>query len=195
MKKEDDIRIYLGGGLHHEVYTVKNDKNIVVKIGKIEDIYFYAQQFEKHTDIFPKIYRYGTFDMITTKTTGKFRKAQKLGYVYIEKLNTNEFEQLFQKLRIFDFGNANYQSFWIKSINKYFKYPALSSFGDLLPMFNSMAEPELLKFFNDLTTLVKKLHILCNKGEICIHYDIEKIDLHEGNFGIDNAGNIKCLDF
>lgn len=187
-------RKYLGGGIHHKVYTVAGDENKIVKIGRVEDVNFYVEQFTKFSDIFPKIYKHGTF-IPTKKNFKSYGKQEKLGYVYVEKLDIDLFEKKFKFLKYFDFGNHELEVDWRKALNGNFKHPGMDLFDNTLEKFMEMADDDDKKFFNDLIDIIYRIHELCDSGEICIHHDFDMIDLHDGNFGIDSDGNIKCLDF
>lgn len=210
-------RKYIGGGVHHKVYNVvsqkkSDDENFsknfivtednekIVKIGKVDDIIFYVKQFEAYPHLFPKVIKHGTFITKKKKFKGE-NNINRLGYAYIEKLDVDEFEKRYKNLLYFDFGFSGDKEYqisqkWKQAIRNYFfDVPNINFFDETLDLFMERADDEDKAFFDNLTNILEEIYSLCDDGQICVHPEFDKIDLHQGNFGIDKNGEIKCLDF
>lgn len=173
----------LGAGVDHKVYTISSDDMKVVKVGDLSSINYYAKNFKKNENIFPKIYRYGKY---------KNKKNQYRGYMYVEKINNDEFKEYINKLTYFFSRNEIYQIMYAPNL--------LHNILDKkkLVNFKNVADKELINFFIDFIRVnLNLLDIKKRLGEKPNSTPMfrTELDLHFGNFGIDKNGKVKCLDF
>lgn len=188
-------REFIGAGSFHNVYTVYKDETKVVKIGTPDDVQFYAEQFKKFPDLFPEVYKYGLFKSNFENFKGKNLDNNTLGYMYIEKLNTKDFETKFDLMYNFIFSTYELRRDWQNALNYLIWFGDMSKVNHLKKHFYEEANEELKDFFDEYFSICQKILENCEKGEICFHSSLGGADIHGGNFGIDNNGKIKCLDF
>lgn len=176
-----DAREFIGSGVDHRVYTGEFSKDyylkmglekgdIVGKIGEYGIVKDYAEDFRKHPDIFPIVYKYGK-----RKTD-----SPKNGYMYIEKLDNDKFFEDYQAL--YDIiGPLNFNRVRDGVVTQ-----------DAKDKFKNIDDKRLYHFMIELAEVTAKLYSL--------HKDLQSnrfdyIDTHGGNFGYTKNGRIKSLDF
>lgn len=203
---EEADRKLLGYGFEHIVLTIGEKDDTVVKIGTTKSINNHVDAFNKIKDIFPKVYRHGQFmpnpenlekaksKMLLKDTMYGFlinRYLQELynnkplGFMYVEKLNTEQFEFLTRYMK--NYFDVNYVI--VNMVN-----PSAPIFDKTSKKLKSENVHEnIIKFFNDLKNIAEKL---AQAKEIGLVTPNQKIfDLHSGNFGITSDGRVKLLDF
>lgn len=161
----------LGKGMFHHVYPSAFNPNIVYKIGSEETVNSYYDIFVKNPQIFPRVYKRGSVDV---KTFGGVKVSA--SYVMLEKLNTKPFEDFW--LYIDEYFDNEFQN-KLKDYNN--SYDELVSVGQLVKKNEGIG---VYKRYMNLLKLVQRL------------LKIKKYpDIHIGQFGYDNNGKLKCLDF
>lgn len=205
----EENRGLLGKGIDHNVYDSNFSKNFlekmklenkdfVIKTGGILSVFTYAKQFEEFPDIFPKVYKIGR----------KYLNDNKKAYMVIERVDANKFINLFNKLVNFIMDKNEFSEDELLS-NEYDLRNILfytQDFDDgetsdvvkekrdlIIRALKSYGDSELYNFYVELTQLIKKLEFLAAENKI--KTDVGILDLHQGNFGFDKNGKIKCIDF
>lgn len=197
-------REHLGRGMHHNVFSTRFSKDylikqglqsgdIVAKCGQIEIVNFYANEFAKHSDIFPKIYKVGV----------KYNSKQ--ACMFIENLSNKKFHETYKK--IFNVvndglkknGHRTFESIW--TLNNSIMSPESELYPQQLDLklladeyVEEYATKDLQDFYAELKSIVQKIYDLIELGELKPHF-LAGADLHHGNFGMTKDGKIKCLDF
>ena len=191
--KDKDL---VGKGAFHNVYISKKNPNVVYKIGFDEDVSGWVDIFKSRPDLFPKVYKMGHLNIKLKKsaTTFSWRSGDfkpitynpgdtvKVKYVEVEKLDTD-------KARLHWNSLANVVSVMSdKSLQTY-----LTSLG---------MDEEMEEEFKSLGEKIKETgntfiyEILVDFYNL-VHsvYELKPVaDVHVGNYGYDNKGNLKCLD-
>lgn len=162
-----------GAGIFHKVYTSKSNPNIVFKVGELSTTQEAYQFFTNYPYLFPKVYG---FKKLKDK---KNEDDNDLYYLILEKLDTHRFVE-----------------FW-KRINEITRKKYERRFQSIVVNFLEDAETwrglleYLDEFESDVFTDTHEFYLLLNElNEI---YDFP--DLHDGQFGYDKEGTLKCLDF
>lgn len=190
-------RKLLGQGMQHRVYTLYDvsgaefeNKNVIVKIGYPADVKTQVNFFSSFPNYFPQVYKSGIF-VVSDEAIEKNKlyhdvdTGNTMGYVYLERLNTEEFlrkhESILNKLddnikRDFEELGFNFDPTLVNNVRN--------------NLVKNNATNEDLIFYDELTNLMSDI---INEG-LKIDKDAY-LDLHSGNFGIDKNGKIKCLDF
>lgn len=169
----------LASGTEHDIYPSKTNPDRVYKLGKRKVVEKWLHIFQKHPDVFPKVFRAGKLN----KDTGDFY------YVEVEKLNTkkalNEWEYIEDVLELF--GYVDKESFSVFSdLDFYFQSDKIDNeILNLLKHKDSKAHDLLLKWNN----FIKKVRNIVN-----IYNEKMTLDVHRHNFGYDSMGKMKCLD-
>ena len=191
--KDKDL---VGKGAFHNVYISKKNPNVVYKIGFDEDVSGWVDIFKSRPDLFPKVYKMGHLNIKLKKSTttfswrtGDFKPITynpgdtvKVRYVEVEKLDTDKAKSYWNSL-------ANVVSVMSdKSLQTY-----LTSLG---------MDEEMEEEFKSLGEKIKETgntfiyEILVDFYNL-VHsvYELKPTaDVHVGNYGYDNKGNLKCLD-
>jgi hypothetical protein len=191
--KDKDL---VGKGAFHNVYISKKNPNVVYKIGFDEDVSGWVDIFKSRPDLFPKVYKMGYLNIKLKKsaTTFSWRSGDfkpitynpgdtvKVKYVEVEKLDTDKAKSHWNSL-------ANVVSVMAdKSLQTY-----LTSLG---------MDEEMEEEFKSLGEKIKETgntfiyEILVDFYNL-VHsvYELKPVaDVHVGNYGYDNKGNLKCLD-
>jgi hypothetical protein len=202
---EGRSRTELGSGVDHMVFTATDDSNIVYKLGPKIAIDYWFDDFKKNPNLFPKVYKRGrsTFKLKSEKSipTKKGWKTFPVGtvipidYVKLEKLDTDRVQK--------DWDLLDKISEDIKEVDEYgfldflIKYmvqdPANKVRGwdwqpeiDLFDSEMKKRGPQIYKLFRNYIDLVDNLKKVKPQSVP---------DIHRYNFGYDNKGKLKCLDF
>ena len=169
-------------GQQHIIYPTRN-KNMLIKIGPPVVVDRWLPLFEKYPDLFPKVYKTGF-----TKKDGETFK-----YVVVEKLDTErvqtEWDLMHETLDeianndedFFNFHDMGY-IFRLALIDDDFNNSIIYHFNQ----YNKKIIKEYLKWFNFLTKVNEIVKPVKPNNNI--------LDAHDGNFGYDSSGKIKCLD-
>jgi hypothetical protein len=174
-KRKDPFSIE---GTQHMIYDSKKNPNIVFKVGHPYFVDKWLGVFKKYPEYFPRIYRVGIL---------KDRHDYK--YVEMDKMNTSRVKdewrlmtQSFTDIGLLDEDNyedvgiifrncivdEDYDNNVMQRVHKMDKgvYNLFIKWLNFLHRLNSLVEPI--------------------KGNM--------LDIHDGNFGYDKKGNIKCFD-
>jgi hypothetical protein len=202
---DEEDREMIGHGAEHSVYTTKFSENyliklglknggLVMKTGSYDTIIPYAKQFEKNSDIFPFVIKYG-------RLNNKSKKYRGDTYMVIEKLDAQKFKSML--ITIYDVIRK------IASVDKEYSRFAINfksyTFSDgkfhdedrtiIAAIAKRYCGPQYFDFYNNLIELVDKLYTMSEYKKIDMSPTAGYLDLHLGNFGISKRGEIKCLDY
>jgi hypothetical protein len=182
--KQKDL---FGSGLEHKIFP-SSDPNKLYKVGYCDSISLFVKAVNKGEEYFPKIYKMGTIKY----------KNEKVCWIMIEKLNTEKVKSDFDSL------NNVFQEIGLLNLDDFSKV-----YSDISYIFRDLLVDDNNEFMGEITNKLKKYDVK-NKTKykdlflkwVVFLYKVESIvtsvkmslDLHGGNFGYDNAGNLKCLD-
>lgn len=172
----------LGHGVEHDVYPSKNNPEIVYKVGFEASINRLVKASKAYPKFFPIVYK-----------VGKLKNKENRYFVAVEKLNTKRVETEWQELEE-TFAQLGYiDKSMVNSIDQLFVEIVL--YGD--------EEFDNNELFNRLKEVNKKQYKLFVKWVNFLHQvnniigpfkNHFPLDIHSGNFGYDQQGNMKCLD-
>jgi hypothetical protein len=162
-----------GQGIFHKVYESKSNPNIVFKVGSRSSIEPTYEYFKNYPYLFPKTYG--------MKKLGdkKDEYGGDLYYLILEKLDTQKFV---------DFWNDMEEIMFLEYGQK---------FNKIVYNFDTYESTwvELFEFVEERhQNLFKKLHefyLLISELNDILDYP----DVHNGQFGYNKEGTLKCLDF
>ena len=165
-------------GTQHMIYDSKKNPNIVFKIGHPYFVDKWLDIFKKFPKYFPKIYRVGVL-----------MDRNEYKYVEMEKMDTK---------RVKDEWRLMTQSFWdiglldeynVEDVGIIFRNCIVDEEYDRNVM-NSIGgiDKGVYKLF------VKWLNFLHLLNSLIEPLKGNMLDIHDGNFGYDKKGNIKCFD-
>ena len=161
-----------GAGDFHKIYKFNNIPNRLFKIGKATIVDEWVDIFKEHPDLFARVYR-----------VFPYAKDPELNVVEIERLDTNK-----------AFAEYVFLDDLISDMNLW---------DDRTPiMLNNVAEGNNLTLvLNELkdkshlvSILTKWVKLLANVIAVSEKDLGRPVDIHKGNFGYDNNGNLKALD-
>lgn len=155
-------------GADHSIYDSRFSDDYVAKTGDIELIKYYSDVFEKHPQIFPIVFKSGMY---------KKQNGEKQGFMLVEKLDADSFYNM-------------YDDFWSRLDKKQRSLFRKYLKGDNALIILNKFEKEL-QGPPDYTNFIRNFINVTNQ----LYQIIDAPDIHEGNFGFDTVGNIKCLDF
>jgi hypothetical protein len=162
-----------GSGMYHKVYESNRYPDRVFKVGKEDSVREAYAYFMNYPYLFPKVYRYSKLG------EHKSESGEDLYYLMLEKLDTNSFISFFKKLNEVS-GDVIYRHIMPISVNFNENQEEWKKILDYLKTKDKTFYEKALGFF----TLLRELNEI---------YDMP--DVHIGQFGYDNAGVLKCLDF
>lgn len=163
----------IGQGIYHKVYGSKTNPNIVYKVGEHETVQEAYHYFTNYPYLFPKVY---DFKKLRNK---KNEFGNDIYYLTLEKLDIQKFID-----------------FWYE-INEIIKNKFNTKFQSIVYDFHDSSDVwiEVLDYLEEFDyKLFKDTHefyLLLN--ELNDIYDFP--DMHNGQFGYDKEGTLKCLDF
>lgn len=172
----------LGHGVEHDVYPSKNNPEIVYKVGFEASINRLVKASKTYPKFFPIVYK-----------VGKLKNKENRYFVAVEKLNTNrvekEWEQLEEIFTQLGYINKN----MVNSIDQLFVEIVLFDEVeyDSNELFNKLKQTNK-KYYNLFVKWVNFLHQVNNI--VKPYKNNYPLDIHSGNFGYDQQGNMKCLD-
>lgn len=170
-------------GLEHTIYPARNP-NMLIKVGPIEVVDKWLPLFEKHPDIFPKIYKTG-FTVIN---------GEKCKYAVVERLNTEkvqaEWDLINDALNEIGENDEDYLEYCFDDMAMTFLKSLLNpefhnGISTILKQFNIKEFNRYMKWFNFISKVNKLVTQVKN---------VDAMDVYDANFGYDSSGNIKCLD-
>jgi hypothetical protein len=190
----------LGVGGSMVAYPSSLHPNKIIKITHSEEhdlLQFHAEMFNRYPEVFPKVYK------ITDK------------YILVEKLDTKPITNYIKKLRevakskltlnnlTLPTAIRNYYTEYPHMIEYAFKYSPLSNIEHFDIKYVEHDKFYINSIFNwvvrqdaQLLEITKKLYQLYRKvDKILYDMDLDKIDFHEENIGVDSKGKWKMLDF
>jgi hypothetical protein len=167
-------------GTRHMIYDSKKNPNIVFKVGHPHFVDEWLPIFKKYPQYFPKIYRVGIL---------KDRHDYK--YVEMDKLNTKRVKEEWAKMTLLltDAGLIDKYSNFLHNINDVFIDCILDEEYDnrVISTIQNMDRGVYQLF-------VKWLNFLHKLNSVVAPIKGSTLDIHDGNFGYDKEGNIKCFD-
>ena len=163
-------------GTEHEIYTLPNDPNVLVKVGKKEIVDKWVMVFKSNPRIFPKVIDsgvlkdgrgYGIIEKLDTKRVVDEWHQMEMALELVGVVDTDVFEDTIDQVFIdIIFGK--------RDGNKI--YYSLS---------NDLASQALYK---------KWMNFLIKAADYMMSNSYGGLDLHRYNFGYDKRGTIKSLD-
>ena len=163
-----------GSGVEHNVYSSSKNPNVLFKVGEKETVLKWVEIFNSNNTLFPEVYRLGTL------------KNGKL-YAEIEKLNTSRASSEFNK--IFQFIEQSRIPFnnTILRVKDLWRWPKEALITIKKFILNNNQDKNIYSLmYNWSKFLVKLINVLDNH--------IDYLDIHNGNFGYDKKGMLKCID-
>jgi hypothetical protein len=176
-REVDEVKVKekspLGSGIQHKVYESKRYPDKVFKVGLLDSVQDAYQFFKNYPYLFPKVYGY--------KKLGEMKDdfGNDLYYIILEKLDTKSFVTLWRKLAPIC-KNVIGESFYMLVYDLMYKETEWIEFLDHLKD-------------NEKDVYEKALELYQLVYEINEIYDGP--DIHDGQFGYDKEGVLKCLDF
>lgn len=162
-----------GEGMYHKVYSSKSNPNIVFKVGELDSVKESYQFFKNYPYLFPEVYG---FKKLNDK---KNNSGNDLYYLILEKLNTKMFVDFYNNLKIITIN-------LIKEPLSFLVYDFVRHGDNWIKLLDYLEENN-----KNLFSEAHEFYILLSElNEI---YDYP--DLHDGQFGYDKSGTLKCLDF
>jgi len=163
-------------GSQHMIYDSKKNPNIVFKVGHPHFVDEWLPIFKKYPQYFPNIYRVGIL---------KDRHDYK--YVEMDKLNTKRVKEEWSEMTLLltDAGLIDEDN----NINDVFINCILDEEYDnrVISTIQNMDRGVYQLF-------VKWLNFLHKLNSVVAPIKGSTLDIHDGNFGYDKEGNIKCFD-
>lgn len=172
-------------GIDHTIFQSNHNPNRLYKVGPKYVVDEWLDTFRAYPQYFPRVYRTGEI----------VKHGKKYDFVEVEKLDTTrirkEWEQLSMELK-----RSPVKRGWIDSIDTIFfrtlgqvdvdeKYTLIfSEFAQYLKTNNV----EMFRLFSNWANFLKSV------ADIVLKTSRGMLDIHDGNFGYDAAGNMKCLD-
>jgi hypothetical protein len=202
---EGRSRKEMGAGVEHKVFPSTTDPNIVYKLGSKKSIDSWFEEFKQDPSIFPKVYRRGS-TKVKLKSDLPFYRLKKgstsfsagtvvpMDYVEMEKLDTTrvnkEWDLLDEMLEtLTERDGYEFLDFLIILMTN---SPEAKANGYDSDATIAKVDEEVKKYYPQLYPIFMNYINLTEK--------IQKVskqvpDLHRHNFGYDNKGRLKCLDF
>ena len=175
------------GGVEHKIFFSKKYPDKVFKVGTKRAIDRWFDIFEENTSIFPKVfYRKPLKGNEWRNFVSYFDDIQDkpYDYVLIEKLNTDDFENLWRDLDnalVYIIDEDDIHDIDLQDIS--FEYNRFKKYWVEFLDFLKKNKPKLYPRAVELHELVKKLHNIK-----------EYPDIHMFQFGFDYSGKIRALD-
>lgn len=168
-----------GMGVEHQIYNSNKNPNIVFKLGHPYVVDRWLKIFKKFPLYFPKTYRVGDIRF----------KNNVYRYVEMDKLNTSrvkdEWKLIEDKLVELDLTSADL----LHNLSDIFRNCIMDEEYDNMVIQKLQKSDKVvyhlfmkwLNFLHSLNTIIKMI-------------TDNMLDIHDGNFGYDKKGNIKCFD-
>jgi len=167
-------------GTQHMIYDSKKNPNIVFKVGHPHFVDKWLPIFKKYPQYFPNIYRVGIV---------KDRHDYK--YVEMDKLNTKRVKEEWSEMTLLltDAGLIDEDNNFLYNINDVFINCILDEEYDnrVISTIQNMDRGVYQLF-------IKWLNFLHKLNSIVVPIKGSTLDIHDGNFGYDKQGKIKCFD-
>lgn len=158
-----------GEGMDREVYLSHTNPHLVIKLWVYEDLIKEKELFDKHPDLFVKIYKVRPYEN---------PKYDNVGYAVMERLNTKAFKEEVNRLM-----NA------LESIGYHmgvFRFIDISRNEDKYERF--------VDELNDIDPSISDFFINLRDCVIGVESTVRFFDRSFNQFGLDNDGNVKCFD-
>jgi len=163
----------LGAGLYHRVYESKRYPDRVFKVGLYDSVREAYGLFMNYPYMFPKVYGYKKLGEMTDKD------GEDLYYLILEKLDTKRFVLFWGNLSLIAEKVVN-ERLYSLVFDLNYKESEWNDLFDYLKVNKKEYYDDTLELYN----LVRELNEI-----------YEYPDLHNGQFGYDKDGVLKCLDF
>lgn len=166
-------------GTQHKIYDSKKNPNIVFKVGHPDFVDNWLKIFKKHPQYFPNIYRVGIV---------KDRHEYK--YVEMDKLNTKRVKDEWDEMRflLIDAGLIDEDNSFLYDISDVFRN-CISDEG-----YDNYVMNRIQNVNGVYQLFIKWLNFLHKLNSVVQPIKGSMLDIHDGNFGYDKQGNIKCFD-
>jgi hypothetical protein len=164
----------LGEGLYHDVYESIRYPDKVFKIGRENSVKEAYEYFVKYPYLFPHVYGYKKWG--DKKDPGG---VNDLYFMLLEKLDTQKFVDFWNELNEIS-GQFTQKTLYTIAYNFYGYEEGWMKILQYLDNENHELFDQTLEFYN----LLKELNEI-----------YESPDVHNGQFGYDKNGVLKCLDF
>jgi hypothetical protein len=167
-------------GSQHMIYDSKKNPNIVFKIGHPGFVDSWLSIFKKRPQYFPEIYRVGIV-----------KDKHEYKYVEMEKLDTKRVKEEWEKitLLLIDAGLIDEDNIFDNNLSDVFRNCILDEEydNDVIQKIKNLNRGQYQLF-------IKWSHFLHRLNSFVEPIKGSMLDIHDGNYGYDKQGNIKCFD-
>jgi hypothetical protein len=166
-----------GAGMYHTVFPSKKNPNILYKMGKERIVKEWTNIFNKHPDLFPKVYR-----------VFPSKKYPNNWVAEVEKLDSARAEKEFNQL------DEIIATSWLS--NKGLRIFLTNIYREgSLEIVKNYIQNEGVDAVQKYIPLIEKWAILITKIKNVAKAELDEYpDIHAGNFAYDSHNNIKAID-